>query len=97
MVGPHWVSPGSGHEEVQGVAHQPCAPPPSSTTPHAVQPRSPRGISPAPMQLRATVGLPGCLLDGGVVSPVVRRAPRLSAPRRMLSVGGTQHRRWAGR
>lgn len=95
-MGPHWVSSGSDHEEVQGVAHQPRAPPPSSITPNAVQPRSPRGTSPAPMQLRATVGLPGCLLDGRVGSPVVRRAPRLSAPPRMLWVGGTQHRRWAG-
>lgn len=41
------------------------------------------------------MGLPGCLLDGGVVSPVVRRAPKLSATPRTLwvrsaGIGGGQ-------
>lgn len=53
MVGPRWVSPGSGHEEVRGLLtspvphHHPQSPPPqSSPDPHGEPPQPPCSSGP---------------------------------------------------
>lgn len=48
MVSPRWVSPGSGREEDQGVAHLPHAPPPSSITTPPSPAQIPKGNLPSP-------------------------------------------------